>query len=85
MDNEFFVPHGYLSDEEEDKDDDEVFNPEKEKVRFMQQKYLPKVDWICNTVKLTELIISTKKNRIKWSIFWFLSWNNKKKSYFKSN
>ena len=32
VDNEFFVPHGYLSDEEEDKDEDEVFNPEKEKV-----------------------------------------------------
>ena len=33
VDNEFFVPHGYLSDEEEGKDEDEVFNPEKEKVR----------------------------------------------------
>ena len=32
VDNEFFVPHGYLSDEEEGKDEDEVFNPEKEKV-----------------------------------------------------
>ena len=32
VDNEFFVPHGYLSDEEEDKDEDEIFNPEKEKV-----------------------------------------------------
>jgi len=28
VDNEFFVPHGYLSDEEEDKEEDEVLDPE---------------------------------------------------------
>jgi len=34
VDNEFFVPHGYLSDEEEGKDEDEVFNPEREKEKL---------------------------------------------------
>ena len=35
VDNEYFVPTGYLSDEEEDKDEDEVLNPKKamEKVK----------------------------------------------------
>ena len=28
VDNEFFVPHGYLSDEEEDREEDEVMDPE---------------------------------------------------------
>ena len=28
VDNEFFVPHGYLSDEEEDREEDEVLDPE---------------------------------------------------------
>jgi len=41
VDNEFFVPHGYLSDEEEVKDDDEVFNPEtaKEKIKLMGEEF----------------------------------------------
>lgn len=41
VDNEFFVPHGYLSDEEEDKDEDDVFNPEtaKEKLKLREQEF----------------------------------------------
>eukprot|EP00090_Calanus_glacialis_P039402 TRINITY_DN6859_c0_g1_i1.p1 TRINITY_DN6859_c0_g1~~TRINITY_DN6859_c0_g1_i1.p1 ORF type:complete len:1442 (+),score=690.48 TRINITY_DN6859_c0_g1_i1:85-4410(+) len=41
VDNEFFVPHGYLSDEEEEKDEDEVFNPEtaKEKLKHAEKEF----------------------------------------------
>jgi len=45
VDNEFFVPHGYLSDEEEEKDEDEVFNPEtakekaKEKLKNAEKEF----------------------------------------------
>ena len=34
VDNDFFVPHGYLSDEENERGEDEVFDPEKEKEKF---------------------------------------------------
>jgi len=41
VDNDFFVPHGHLSDEEQERDDDEVFDPEKEKVKlkFKEQEF----------------------------------------------
>ena len=41
VDNEFFVPHGYLSDGEEEKDEDEVFDPEaaKEKLKLKEQEF----------------------------------------------
>jgi len=34
VDNDFFVPHGYLSDEENERGEDEVFDPEKEKEKL---------------------------------------------------
>jgi len=41
VDNEFFVPHGYLSDEEEEKDENEVFDPEtaKEKLKHAEKEF----------------------------------------------
>ena len=42
MDNEFFVPHGYLSDEEAGEDEqEESFNPEtaKEKLRLKEKEF----------------------------------------------
>jgi chromatin assembly factor 1 subunit A len=42
VDNEFFVPHGYLSDEEAGEDEqDETFNPEtaKEKLRLKEKEF----------------------------------------------
>ena len=41
VDNEFFVPHGYLSDEEEDKEEDEVLDPEtaKEKQKLAARTF----------------------------------------------
>jgi len=41
VDNDFFVPHGYLSDGEEEKDEDEVFDPEaaKHKLKMREQEF----------------------------------------------
>ena len=41
VDNDFFVPHGYLSDGEEEKDEDEVFDPEaaKHKLKLREQEF----------------------------------------------
>ena len=39
VDNDFFVPHGYLSDEENERGEDEVFDPEKEKEKFKLLKW----------------------------------------------
>ena len=41
VDNEFFVPHGYLSDEEEDREDDEVVDKEtvKEKQKLAAKEF----------------------------------------------
>jgi hypothetical protein len=41
VDNEFFVPHGYLSDEEAGGEEEESFNPEtaKEKLRLKEKEF----------------------------------------------
>jgi len=41
VDNDFFAPHGYLSDGEEEKDEDEVFDPTKakEKLKMREQEF----------------------------------------------
>ena len=64
VDNEFFVPHGYLSDEEEDKDEDEIFNPEKEKVGKIFETWEGGVEY-----QVLRLILKITKNECKKLFF----------------